>query len=170
MNPNNDRPVNGAPDDGISSISWSPKANYFVATSWNSQVGRLCVCVCVCSVLALEIKSSRYGFFFATRVVHNHRRLRVVVIRSCVFDVVARSKESLSRERKKQKNTERGPVLILRVVVLDSVLASGCVWPNGRQRRDQTGRPRSLQHVERRRNTGVHRRMRQQSALLGSWL
>jgi len=30
--------VDGVQDDGITSISWSPKANYFVATSWNSQI------------------------------------------------------------------------------------------------------------------------------------
>jgi hypothetical protein len=36
-NPNNDI-VAGTVPDGISSISWSPKSNIFVATSWDNQV------------------------------------------------------------------------------------------------------------------------------------
>lgn len=36
-NPNNDSVVGTVPD-GISSISWSPKSNIFVATSWDNQV------------------------------------------------------------------------------------------------------------------------------------
>lgn len=37
-NPNNDLVVPSCPNDGVSSISWSPKANIFVATSWDNQV------------------------------------------------------------------------------------------------------------------------------------
>jgi len=37
-NPNNDMVVPSCPADGVSSISWSPKANVFVATSWDNQV------------------------------------------------------------------------------------------------------------------------------------
>jgi len=37
-NPNNDVLVTSPPTDGVSSITWSPKANIFVATSWDNQV------------------------------------------------------------------------------------------------------------------------------------
>jgi mRNA export factor len=36
-NPNNDVLVTSPPTDGVSSITWSPKANIFVATSWDNQ-------------------------------------------------------------------------------------------------------------------------------------
>ena len=37
-NPNKDIEVPDVPSDGISSLNWSPKANYFVATSWDNTV------------------------------------------------------------------------------------------------------------------------------------
>jgi len=37
-NPNKDIEVTQPPSDGISSLSWSNKANYLVATSWDNQV------------------------------------------------------------------------------------------------------------------------------------
>jgi mRNA export factor len=37
-NPNKDAEVISPPDDSISSINFSPKANYLVATSWDNQV------------------------------------------------------------------------------------------------------------------------------------
>lgn len=38
FNPNKDVELASPPTDGISSISWSPVANYIVATSWDKQV------------------------------------------------------------------------------------------------------------------------------------
>ena len=41
-NPNGDLEVAVPPDmDGISSLCFSPTANFLVATSWNNQVGQL---------------------------------------------------------------------------------------------------------------------------------
>jgi mRNA export factor len=37
-NPNKDVEVNSPPDDGISSLAFSPKANYLIASSWDSKV------------------------------------------------------------------------------------------------------------------------------------
>jgi mRNA export factor len=37
-NPNKDIEVPQAPEDGISSLAWSPKANFLVAGSWDNQV------------------------------------------------------------------------------------------------------------------------------------
>ena len=37
-NPNKDFEVQQPPTDGISSLNFSPKANYLVATSWDNQV------------------------------------------------------------------------------------------------------------------------------------
>ena len=38
FNPNKDVEVTAPPEDGISSISFSPTANLLVATSWDNQV------------------------------------------------------------------------------------------------------------------------------------
>ena len=38
MNPNKDVELVSPPDDGVSSLAWSPKGNYLCGTSWNSGV------------------------------------------------------------------------------------------------------------------------------------
>ena len=68
--------INSPPNDGISSLSFSPKANYLVATSWDNQVMPL-----ACRILVF--------YFFIVSFLDGMGKLRTGVLFRVLFAVSA---------------------------------------------------------------------------------